>query len=227
MWLLLQPYVQVSPIGSSAGNSNLAVMARARRNSHVDCLFRMAKPDCELSHCSAMHVLKRQRHLSFGLRGTRCAATRSRASSRFRICSAAAHASHSAKQSFEEVAERASRFARASASEEVFHIDGAAKAAARASPVRRRGEIRAVLPIRSKLVVLPALVRVAEDFVRFLDFFELLFGLFVVRVQVRMVFAGELAVCLLEFVFLGGSRNTEDFVVIAKLYCHVPEFTTE
>src|SRR5207248_2250931 len=95
------------------------------------------------------------------------------------------------------------------------------------SPVRRRREVRAIFPVRSELIVLPAFLGVAEDFVCFLDFLELLFGLLVVGIQVRMVLAGKFPVRLLDFVVLGGSRNAQDFVVIAKLHGHVCESTTD
>jgi hypothetical protein len=42
-----------------------------------------------------------------------------------------------------------------------------------------------------------------------------------VRIQVRMILAGKFPVRLLDLVILGGSGDTEDFVVVAKLYRHV------
>src|SRR5215813_7651153 len=58
---------------------------------------------------------------------------------------------------------------------------------------------------------------IAQDFVSFLNFFELFLGLLVVRIQVGMVLAGKLPIRLLDFFFFRGSRHAQNFVIIAKL----------
>jgi hypothetical protein len=65
------------------------------------------------------------------------------------------------------------------------------------------------------LVVGGALLRVGQDLVGFLGFLELLLGLGIVRIAVRMVLHGQLAVGLLDLVVRGVAVDAEDFVVVA------------
>src|SRR5262249_47351747 len=87
-------------------------------------------------------------------------------------------------------------------------------------PVRGWGELGTALPVCSELVVLLAFVGVAQDFVSFLGLLELLFSLLVVRVEVRMVFAGQLAIGLLDFSIAGAARHAENLVIVLKLHSH-------
>src|SRR6185369_12693520 len=64
------------------------------------------------------------------------------------------------------------------------------------------------------LVVSRALVVVAEDFVGFLRLLEFLLGPLVIRVAVRMVFHGQLAIGLLDDLGVRVPVHTEHFVVI-------------
>src|SRR5262249_18000663 len=64
-------------------------------------------------------------------------------------------------------------------------------------------------PVRAELVVLAALVGVAEHLVRLVDFLELRLGGLVARIDVRMVLARQLPVRLLDFLFRRGLRDAE------------------
>ena len=110
-------------------------------------------------------------------------------------CRSKAPATHAAEKDFKKVAERGAALV-PGALKQILQIDSALSA-----PVGWRCEFGAILPIRSELIVFLPLRRVTQDFVSFLDFFELLFRLFVIRIQVGMIFPGELPVCLLDFVF--------------------------
>ncbi len=75
--------------------------------------------------------------------------------------------------------------------------------------------------VEAKLVVDLALLFVTQDVVRLRDLFELLFGLFVVRVYVRMVFARQLPECLAHLVGRGGLFHAKRAVVVLLLWlCH-------
>src|SRR5262249_44413525 len=63
-------------------------------------------------------------------------------------------------------------------------------------------------------VVLGTLILVAEHVVGGLDFFESFFRLLVPGIPVRMMLAGQFAVCLLDLVLGGTLLDTEYFVVI-------------
>src|SRR5262249_2289880 len=173
---------------TTAGNSNFTVVAGARRYADVDGLLRVAKPDGQLPHCSAMHVFQGQRELRFRFCSPGPAA-RTRAPSSLGATHTT-HSCHSAEKRLKKITERsATPFL--CAAEEVFHVDGAPESTtAWPTPIGRRSEIGSVLPVGSQLIVFLTLLLVAEDFVGFLDFFEFLFSLFVVRVQVRMILAG-------------------------------------
>src|SRR5712671_3316838 len=84
-----------------------------------------------------------------------------------------------------------------------------------AFPLRRRSELGAVLPVGAKLIVFGSLFGISEHFISFLDFLELLFRLFAVGVQVGMVFPGEFAMSLLDFLILGIAGHAQRFVIVA------------
>ena len=65
------------------------------------------------------------------------------------------------------------------------------------------------------LVVGRPFLRIRQDLVGFLGFLEMLFGLGIVRIAVRMEFHGQLAVGLLDLVVGGIAIDTEDFVKVA------------
>src|SRR5262249_7063339 len=58
-------------------------------------------------------------------------------------------------------------------------------------------------PVGAQLVVLPPLLRIAEHLVGLVDLFEPALGRLVAGVHVGVVFAGELAVGLLQFLLRG------------------------
>jgi len=62
------------------------------------------------------------------------------------------------------------------------------------------------------LVVGSAFLRIGEDFVGFLRFLEVLFRLGIVRIAVRMVLHGQLAVGLLDFILGGVAVDAEDVI---------------
>src|SRR5207237_277900 len=81
-------------------------------------------------------------------------------------------------------------------------------------------------PVRPELVVLPALVRIAEHFVRFVDLFELPFGRLVARVHVGMMLARQLPVGLLQFLVGRGLRDAERGVVVLEFHIQTPDLKT-
>src|SRR6516225_272369 len=221
MRFLVQANIQITAVRTTSRDPNPAVVARARGDPHVNGLLLVSDPDGQFAQSSAVHIFERKRQFRLRFRRRR-PRSRPRASSCSRGAASAesshsACSSHSTEKHFKEIAEGAAPLL-AAAAEEIFHIDRTLEAAA--APVGWRSKFSAVLPVRTELVVLPPLIVVAENFVRFLNFLKLFFSLFVVRIQVRMVFAGKLAVCLFDFLFLRGARNTKDFIIIAKLHCH-------
>src|SRR5690348_9902227 len=55
------------------------------------------------------------------------------------------------------------------------------------SPIWRRLESSRLIPIRAELIIFFALLRVAQDFVRFVDLLEFFFGGFFVLGDIRMI----------------------------------------
>ena len=68
------------------------------------------------------------------------------------------------------------------------------------------------------LVISRALLSIRKDLVGFLGFLEMLFGLGIVRIAIRMVFHGQLAVGLLDFFFRGVAVDAVNVVKVA--FCH-------
>ena len=66
----------------------------------------------------------------------------------------------------------------------------------------------------TELIVGGTLLAVAQDFVRFLGFLEMMFGVLVVRVAIRMIFHGEAPVGLLDLGLPRIFADTQYFVVI-------------
>lgn len=88
----------------------------------------------------------------------------------------------------------------------------------------RRLKAGTVFPARAELVVFLAVLRVAENFVSFVDFLELLLAGFFVPRFVGMILAREFAESFLDIVGTGISRDAEDRVVIFKFnrdYCKI------
>ena len=74
-------------------------------------------------------------------------------------------------------------------------------------------------PVGAQLVVLPALLRIAEDLVRLVDLLELRFRRLVARVHVGMVLARQLAVRLLDLLFRRRLGDAERGVVVLEVQC--------
>ena len=66
-------------------------------------------------------------------------------------------------------------------------------------PPGRRLKISSLLPAGAKLIILFALLRIAENLVRFIDLFELFVRPRLTFGDVRMVFPSQLTKCLLDF----------------------------
>src|SRR5438477_3011544 len=83
-------------------------------------------------------------------------------------------------------------------------------------PARRRTESRTLFPTGAELVVFFALVRVAENFVRLVDFFEFFLGSLFVFGDIGVVLAGEFTKCLANILLAGVARDTPCVVIILK-----------
>src|SRR5499433_2749802 len=81
-------------------------------------------------------------------------------------------------------------------------------------PPGRRREIGAGLPVSAELVVALAFFRIGEDFVSFTDLFEFFFRRFVVGIYVRVVFAREFAVRLLDLVRGRRACDAQGLVIV-------------
>src|ERR1700722_7817988 len=84
------------------------------------------------------------------------------------------------------------------------------------APIRRWPEILTRMPL-AELIVGGALVGTLEHFVRFADLLEARFGVLFLA-DVRMIFASELAVGLLDLRLRGIARHAHDLVVVLVLH---------
>src|SRR5438105_7165852 len=99
-------------------------------------------------------------------------------------------AATAAKKSFKKIAESGAV---------EFKLDTAATVAARlikstaglTAPLRRRLESARLVPIGAELIVLLALLRIAQDFVGFIDLLKFFFGRLLVLGDVGMIFARQ------------------------------------
>src|SRR5690606_28669224 len=69
----------------------------------------------------------------------------------------------------------------------------------------------------AKAIILDTLLRVAQDFVGFVDFLEFGFRLRVVRIGIRMIFFRQPAESLFDFFFTGVFAYAQNIIVIL---CH-------
>jgi len=88
------------------------------------------------------------------------------------------------------------------------------------SALRRRLLPFRMVPVCPQLIVFSSFLRVAEDFVGLVDFFEVRLARDLVFGNVRVVLAGELAECLLYYLVAGIASHAEDFVVVLELNGH-------
>ena len=77
-----------------------------------------------------------------------------------------------------------------------------------------------MVPIRSQLIVLSPLLRVAENFVGLVDFLELFFGNGLVFGNVGVIVVGEFAECLLDFFVARITGHAENVVVVLEFNGH-------
>ena len=89
-------------------------------------------------------------------------------------------------------------------------------------PPRRRP---AMFPVRAKLIVFAALLRIAEHLVGLVDLLEFLLGGLLVLRRVGMKLPGELAEGALDFVLARGLRDPERLVIIAILNGHAAKIS--
>src|SRR5262249_8745506 len=75
-----------------------------------------------------------------------------------------------------------------------------------------------LFPVRSYFIVLLSLFGVGQDFVGFADFLEMLFGLFVIWVNVRMMLSRELPERRANIFLRGGLCNAKRCVVVLKFH---------
>ena len=86
--------------------------------------------------------------------------------------------------------------------------------------LRRRGLSFWMVPVRAQLIVLPPFLRVAEDFVGLVDFFELLLGSGFVPGDVGVVLAGQLAERFLDLRVARVPGHAKNIVVILEFNGH-------
>ena len=78
---------------------------------------------------------------------------------------------------------------------------------------------------RTELVVLGAFLRIRQDAVGFVDFFELFFSrLRIIRVAVRMILEGQLFKSFFNFRIAGVFGNAEHFIVISFAHLRSPSY---
>ena len=120
-----------------------------------------------------------------------------------------------AEQGFEEIAEIAAPGLKATAG------TGRAPAEVKAAfPSGRGTEILALLPVLAEPVVFLTFFRVFQYLVGFVDFLETLLG---VRrlVDVRMIFAGQLAIGPLDILLLGVTVHAQYLVIVFVCCSHI------
>ena len=100
---------------------------------------------------------------------------------------------------------------------EVAKIDVVRRVGERAAVAARRVRApgRRLLRVDgAEAVVHRALLFVAQDFIRLVDFFEAGFRVGVIRVGVRVILLRQLAECLLDFFFIRAAAHAQRFIVV-------------
>src|SRR5690554_509456 len=75
-----------------------------------------------------------------------------------------------------------------------------------------------MLPIFAEFIVFLSIFRIAQHFIRLIDLFKFPFSFFVIRVQIRMIFSGKLAVSFFDFLLTGRFIHPQNFVIIYKFH---------
>ena len=84
----------------------------------------------------------------------------------------------------------------------------------------RRREIHPCLPVCAQLVEVPALLRIGEHLVRFVNLLESILRRLVAGINIGVELSGELPECTFDLILASAPGNTEDLVIIAELDCH-------
>ena len=71
-----------------------------------------------------------------------------------------------------------------------------------------------LLPVGTERIVFFAFLGIREYLVSLVDLLKLRLCLFITRIDVGMIFAGQFAKCLLDLIGRGSFRNAERFVII-------------
>ena len=103
---------------------------------------------------------------------------------------------------------------------DIVHAAGTAEAAKTAEVLEAAtaAAAHAVEGIHAQLVVAGTFLRVFQHIVGFVDFLELRFGAFrVIRIEVRMIFAGQTLIGFLDSLVVGTPVDAQDLIIIAFL----------
>src|SRR5207302_3897061 len=125
-------------------------------------------------------------------------------------------AATAAKKSFKKIAESGAV---------EFKLDTAAtrlikSTAGLTAPLRRRLKSARLVPIGAELIVLLALLRIAQDFVGFIDLLKFFFSRLLVLGDVGMIFARQFPERAFDLVIGRSFRDAESFVIIPELHSH-------
>jgi hypothetical protein len=129
-----------------------------------------------------------------------------------RVGVGAAAAAESAEAAAEDIAEQIAQIHAPAAGKSV---EPAAEAAALARAV---GGVHAG---KAELIVLGALVGIAEDLVGLVDLLEFFLGFLVAGVIVRVILQGQLAVRLFDLLGAGALGDAQHLIVVS-FFCHTP-----
>ena len=156
---------------------------------------------------------KRDQNVGFDIRSALCGCFASAESTECRAAAAAA------EKSFEKIAEP---------SPTEFKLHAAAtvttplikSSTGLTAPLRRRLESARLVPVGAELIVFLALLRVAQDFVGFIDLLKFFFGGFFVLGDVRMIFPRQFPKRASDLIVRRRFGNAECFVIISELHRH-------
>src|SRR6185436_13138229 len=182
-----------------AGDAHSGAVVQAGRNPHVDGALVAIVLDREAACCAVVEILEAEVDLLLDV----AAGAGARARTALAASRSARARTSAAEEGLEEVGERVlapehlvhfflRHRAVAAAAAATAEIDvPAARALARIEALARG--LLVLPPVRAELVVLLALVGVAEDLVGLVDLLELRLGGLVARIDVRVMLAGQLA----------------------------------
>src|ERR1700677_3865026 len=176
---------------ASSGNAQRLPLRDARRNLHIDLPLATVLVERDSPLGAAKCLFNRDVQMTsvrIGLRGV------------------AATDACAAEQTGEEIAKTVE-----------IRKSLAARVAKALRPVGRRPKLLSIAKIPAQLVVGSAFVAIAQDFVGLLYLFEFLFRVLFLA-DIRVEFAGQLAVRPLHFIRVGASTKPKNFVVVPILH---------